>query len=172
MSASGLPEIPLEKGTWDEEAIKRRGFLEGLFGVLAGAGALAVVATSVRFLVGNSLEPAIGKWVEIATLNTLTAEQVVQINYSFTAPDAWRNVTKRGTVFVYSPDGGATYIALDGTCTHLGCIVQWHGEEDHYVCPCHQGIFNHEGLVVSGPPPKPLRQLAVKTENGVLFAEI
>jgi Rieske Fe-S protein len=172
MTVSELPELPQEKGTWDEEALKRRGFLVGLFGVLAGAGTLAVLVSSVRFLVGNSLKPATTKWVEIAALNALPADQVTRIDYSVSAPDAWRNVTKRGTVFVYSNDGGASYIVLDGTCTHLGCIVQWNGDAGQYDCPCHQGVFSRTGQVVSGPPPKPLRLLAVKTENGKLYAEI
>jgi Rieske Fe-S protein len=50
--------------------------------------------------------------------------------------------------------------------------VQWRESEDRYVCPCHAGYFGKEGEVISGPPPKPLRQFAVKIENDILYAQI
>ncbi len=75
-------------------------------------------------------------------------------------------------VYVYSDDGGASYVALDGTCSHLGCMVQWRAEENRFACPCHAASFTRTGEVISGPPPKPLRSLPVKVENGVLFAQI
>jgi Rieske Fe-S protein len=172
MTASNLPSLPADKGEWDETAVSRRGFLEVAFGFLAGIGVLAVVIPGVRFLVGNSLQPAKPQWVELGNADALAADQVTRVNYSTRATDAWRSVNKRGTVYVSSDDGGASYVALDGTCTHLGCIVHWKPDEAHFGCPCHQAAFSREGQVLSGPPPRPLRQLAVKIENGVLFAEI
>lgn len=172
MTESNLPPLPPEKGEWDEKALSRRGFLEVGVGVLAGCGLLLVGVPSARFLAGNSLEPDTAEWVELGNVSDLPPGPVHRVNYSTRATDAWREVTKRGTVYVYSDDGGETYVALDGTCTHLGCIVQWHSDEDRYACPCHAGYFTREGQVVSGPPPRPLRQLAVKVENGVLYAEV
>lgn len=174
MTGTNLPPLPPEKGEWDEKALSRRDFLEAvaLFGTLTGVGALAVSIPSLRFLVGKSLEPPIAKWVELGKVTELPADRVNRVNYSTRATDAWREVTKRGTIYIYSEDGGTTYVALDGTCTHLGCIVQWHEDDQRYICPCHAGYFTREGQVISGPPPKPMRQLAVKIENGVLYAEI
>jgi len=42
-------------------------------------------------------------------------------------------------------------------CTHFGCRVRWVEQHGLYHCPCHDGIFDAEGNVVSGPPPRPLR---------------
>ncbi|MCX6030927.1 MAG: Rieske (2Fe-2S) protein [Chloroflexi bacterium] len=50
-------------------------------------------------------------------------------------------------------------------CTHLGCIVQWQEGKKEFFCPCHQGIFDQFGEVISGPPPVPLEQVAVKVEG-------
>lgn len=172
MALSNLPPLPPEKGEWDEKAINRRGFLEISFGVLAGFGALLVGVPGLRFLAGNSLEPPTMKWVELGKVADLPADRVHRVNYSAKATDAWREVTTRGTVYVYSNDGGNSYMALDGTCTHLGCMVQWHEDEDRYACPCHAGYFSREGQVLDGPPPRPMRQLAVKIENGVVYAEV
>ena len=172
MPLTDLPELPPEKGEWDEKEIGRRGFLEGAFVVLGAIGTAAVVLPGARFLAGHSLQPDEPAWVELGAVDNLAVDDVTRVNYSLTATDAWRNVTKRGTIYVYSNDGGATFAALSGTCTHLGCIVQWKQPDAHFVCPCHQGIFTREGAVISGPPPRPLRSLAVKEENGVLYAEI
>jgi Rieske Fe-S protein len=172
MAAPKLPPLPSDKGVWDEHAMNRRGFLEATFGVLAGIGALLVAIPGVRFLVGNSLEASATKWVELGKLAELPATGVTQVNYSTRITDAWREVTQRGTVYISSADGGATFTALDGTCTHLGCIIQWNEGDGQFVCPCHSGHFTREGEVISGPPPRRLRQLAVKVQDGTLFAEI
>jgi len=42
-------------------------------------------------------------------------------------------------------------------CTHQGCKVLWHPDEELYICPCHEGKFDAEGEVVYGQPRRPLR---------------
>ena len=55
-------------------------------------------------------------------------------------------------------------------CTHLGCLVNYNGEEKRFICPCHAANFNLEGNVISGPAPKPLVRypVLVKGENIVI----
>ena len=59
--------------------------------------------------------------------------------------------------------------ALSAICTHLGCTVQWHPEEKKFICPCHQGIYDFNGNVVSGPPPRPLEKLQVTLRDEQVF---
>ncbi|MCC6739690.1 MAG: Rieske 2Fe-2S domain-containing protein [Planctomycetia bacterium] len=61
-------------------------------------------------------------------------------------------------VLVAAPAGP---LALSLVCTHARCLVKWNEGERRYVCPCHRGTFDAEGRVVSGPPPAPLKRLAV-----------
>ncbi len=60
-------------------------------------------------------------------------------------------------------------IALDRTCTHLACNVQW--SKDRFVCHCHGGSFDRSGNVLNKPPPTPLARLecTVVGENVVLL---
>ena len=51
------------------------------------------------------------------------------------------------------------YVAFDATCTHMGCPVQPDEESGGFFCPCHAGVFDADGNVMSGPPPTPLRRL-------------
>jgi Rieske Fe-S protein len=59
--------------------------------------------------------------------------------------------------------------AFDTRCPHLGCKVHWEPEEDRFFCPCHQGVFNRDGVAVSGPPAdagQSLGQADIEVEAG------
>ncbi len=60
---------------------------------------------------------------------------------------------------------GIGLIALSRVCTHLGCLLEYDKQKKKLVCPCHAGIFNLEGRVVSGPPPKSLTVIPLKVEG-------
>ena len=60
---------------------------------------------------------------------------------------------------------GKGFIALSRVCTHLGCVVEYDEENKRLLCPCHAGIYDLEGKVVSGPPPKPLLKLPLRAEG-------
>ncbi len=57
------------------------------------------------------------------------------------------------------------FLAFSKVCTHLGCLVKYDKDRQLFICPCHAGMFDLEGNVVSGPPPKPLPKFAVKVEG-------
>ena len=66
--------------------------------------------------------------------------------------------------------GVAAYSAI---CTHLACTVRFSEEamagapSAHIHCPCHAGMFDPRrgASVISGPPPRPLPQLAIKAND-------
>jgi len=60
---------------------------------------------------------------------------------------------------------GKGFIALSRVCTHLGCLVQYDKENKRLLCPCHAGVYDLEGKVLSGPPPKPLPVLPLRVEG-------
>lgn len=55
-------------------------------------------------------------------------------------------------------------------CTHLGCPVNWSPSARRFFSPCHGGVFDEQGRVLAGPPPRPLDRYQAKIENGVLYA--
>ena len=63
-------------------------------------------------------------------------------------------------VIVMRDKEGVTAFSL--ICTHLGCTVQWQEGKQQFFCPCHDGYYDRNGDVVSGPPPMPLEQLQAK----------
>jgi cytochrome b6-f complex iron-sulfur subunit len=66
-------------------------------------------------------------------------------------------------IVINRPEKG--FIALSLTCTHLGCVVEFNKDRQILVCPCHAGIYDLEGNVISGPPPKPLTVIPLKIEG-------
>ncbi|WP_279164990.1 ubiquinol-cytochrome c reductase iron-sulfur subunit [Thermus scotoductus] len=90
----------------------------------------------------------------------------------------------KNTVLVvrYNPEELAPEVAQNGVegivaysavCTHLGCIVsQWVADKKAALCPCHGGIYDlaRGARVIAGPPPRPVPQLPLKVEEGVLVA--
>lgn len=59
----------------------------------------------------------------------------------------------------------ASIRAFSLVCTHLGCTVQWQPDKKEFYCPCHDGRFDEFGEVLSGPPPIPLEQIALRMEG-------
>src|SRR3974390_3248051 len=132
--------------------ISRRGFFQLTLGWLAGTFAIAASAAgAVRFLVPNVLfEPS----------------QVFKAG----KPDDYQD----GSVtFLEDERGfllrqGNTFRCLSAVCTHLGCTVDRanHG----YHCPCHGSVFDDQGVVKSGPAPRPLEWflVALSKDNRLL----
>jgi cytochrome b6-f complex iron-sulfur subunit len=54
------------------------------------------------------------------------------------------------------------FTALSAVCTHLGCITEWHPDDNLIECPCHGSKFNREGTKVAGPAPRPLPHVSVQ----------
>ena len=55
--------------------------------------------------------------------------------------------------------------AFSAVCTHLNCTVQYQEARREIWCACHNGTYDLEGRVASGPPPKPLEELAVRVRG-------
>jgi Rieske Fe-S protein len=66
-------------------------------------------------------------------------------------------------------DGVVAYSAI---CTHQGCPVNmWSTEQSAFVCSCHASTYNprNGAEVISGPAPRSLPALPLKSDNGVLI---
>lgn len=62
--------------------------------------------------------------------------------------------------------------AFSAVCTHLGCLVKWEAAKAEFICPCHNGHFDANGINVAGPPPKPLKRFKVyATDKGEIGLE-
>jgi len=83
--------------------------------------------------------------------------------------------TPDGDTFVMARTGAKSFRVLSDVCPHLGCRVHWVAAENHFLCPCHMGVFTAEGKAVSGPPAEAgqnLSQLETHVSDGKVFVMI
>lgn len=80
----------------------------------------------------------------------------------------------RKAVFANKPlwviqDKRGNFKALSAICTHLGCIAEWQEDKQIFFCPCHAAVFDDNGKVVSGPPPRPLPEYSLKVKDNKIY---
>jgi cytochrome b6-f complex iron-sulfur subunit len=63
-------------------------------------------------------------------------------------------------------------IALSAVCTHVRCILHYDRDRHGLVCPCHDGRFDLNGNVLSGPPPRALPNYEVSVRAGEVFVRV
>lgn len=66
---------------------------------------------------------------------------------------------------IRDPANADTLVAVNPTCTHEGCTVDWKSDAKAFVCPCHEAKFGETGAPVQGPAKKPLSAYAAKIEG-------
>jgi cytochrome b6-f complex iron-sulfur subunit len=77
----------------------------------------------------------------------------------------------REPLFVVRTEAGEL-IGLSAVCTHLHCVLDWDRDRNQLACPCHEGAFDLNGNVLTGPPPRPLRRYRVETRLGQLYLHL
>ncbi|MFC1629425.1 ubiquinol-cytochrome c reductase iron-sulfur subunit [Gemmatimonadota bacterium] len=76
---------------------------------------------------------------------------------------------EEAALLIRTPDG--EFRAFLGTCTHLGCNVEYRADMSLIWCACHDGRFDLTGKNIMGPPPRPLQSLTVQVrENEILVS--
>lgn len=70
-----------------------------------------------------------------------------------------------GAVLVVRTTSGSKISAVNPTCTHAGCAVNWAAKSQQFVCPCHGSRFGTDGKVLNGPAAKPLKTYQAKIEG-------
>ena len=68
------------------------------------------------------------------------------------------------------PDGALA--AVDMTCTHRGCDVEWAPATGRIVCPCHGSEFSSTGALLQGPAKQPLAAFPVRVEGDALVVHV
>jgi Rieske Fe-S protein len=129
----------------------------------------AGIAAALGGLLGAfALRPAAAasgtRWIRAGTTGDLKAGVPTPRVLAFSRVDGWYRERARETVFLVW-DGDKSVRALSATCTHLGCQVRWDASTTHFRCPCHGGVFDAQGNVVSGPPRRALDPVEARVDG-------
>jgi len=152
----------------------RRGLLEASI-LVSGAGfALALGLPGAAYVLTPLLREDERTWVDLGDLGALRgAAAPLAVRFRYEALRGYTRGSKPGILYVV-PDASAPegLRVLSPICSHKGCNVAWSPEEELFACPCHKGRFDRAGAPVSGPPKAPLARVAVRVEDGHLWAEL
>src|SRR5260221_154998 len=163
--------------------VSRRALLAG--GAAAVAASLAVgagidhvleqatVPSSSPSSWNGSLVPGniASTWHPVATLAQLAGENPVFFFVNSIAGFVIHNDDQKAS------SSNDSYVAMSAACTDQGCILQWQGSENNYLCPCHGALFTEYGKVDKNTPQgysklPPLPRLDVKVEGGQVLVRV
>lgn len=149
----------------------RRRFLSRVIAVIIGAisGAVGVVLGGAVGAPGMARRE--DAWLPAASLDDLRELEPQAVTVRMVRQDGYREVVDRKIVFLVRQAQGEV-TALDSTCTHLGCRVEWDASTQELKCPCHGGVYERSGAVKSGPPPSPLPVIACRVADGRVMVRI
>jgi len=153
--------------------VTRRGFLSGAIAGITGTVATLLGIPAARFLSGRATASTDEDgWVRMAAVDSIVPGRPTLVTATVEQQQGWVAAATQVAAFLKTEDG-EHFEALSNVCTHLGCRVAL---EDGLVdgspgffCPCHDGLFDLDGAVVSGPVPAPLARLEVKVDRGDVF---
>lgn len=153
-----------------QEYPPRRSFLEKLTACIGSIIGFAAGIPLIGFAIAPAFKKGESKWVDLGLVARLKNSQFKKVDYTFTAKDGWVKATKKRSVYV-TDVGNGEWNVFSRTCSHLGCLVRWNEQRGEFLCPCHGAVFDKNGTVLAGPPPRPLQKLDVKVEAGVLYVK-
>ena len=164
--------------------LSRRRFLLGAV-TLSGAAALELTGCT-----GPAATPSPPRWVRV-NVTALTMNQPAWADLPFAQGPATADPSSEaarpapsasppgasapppagfgGAWLVLAPDG--TITAYDPRCTHQSCLYDWDKPRGRFLCRGHSAEFGMDGVVLSGPAPRPLNRMKVR-ESGPGVVEV
>lgn len=158
-----------ENGTVRRECMNRRAFLEM---VAKGGGAVIALVIAVPLAI-TALSPVIRRrreevWVPVGMLEEFPMDTV----HKAVVEIPWNHgpLREKGVFVWRRPE--REMVVMSRSCTDLSCPVTWDPGSGWFFCPCHGGIFDHDGVNVAGPPPRPLDRFAVRWRDNILEIDL
>lgn len=154
------------------ESPTRRAFFTTLLVSAGAAIAAAIGGVVVPFILAPLRRRGIVETADLGPLNALaetvsTTHAPREVVLTRRVLDGYmRRQARERFAVVPAPGAPGGIAVLSTTCTHLGCGVSWSADRKAFLCPCHGGVYDIEGRVVSGPPPRPLTKVPFTVEGG------
>jgi menaquinol-cytochrome c reductase iron-sulfur subunit len=161
-------------GAFEGETVTRRRFMNV---VTQGAGAVAALSftlPALGFAVGPLFSREPFNWQTVGTPSDFTeltyATKVITIVQGIgNAGNTIAYMRKRDPAIDTEPEDQYNhYVALSSRCMHLGCPVRYVAAAERFICPCHGGVYDFRGMVVGGPPVRPLDRFYTRVHDGLV----
>ena len=132
----------------EKKSVNRREFLNLAW--LASLGFLTINLGGVTYLFSmpRFKEGEFGGVFTVGRVSDLPTAGSPPVNYP--KVKLWLSNTDQGVVGLYK------------VCTHLGCLYNWNGQENRFICPCHGSQFEANGDYIAGPAPRSLDRFVIQ----------
>lgn len=172
-----MPSVGLKAKTDDMEEngstpgeVTRRTFLAYLSGALSAFIGIVAGVPILGYLAAPLATRPEALRVNLGKVEAFKEGEPRLMTFTVTRRDGWVEVREARTCWVV-PEPGGKFLVFNGRCTHLGCGYSWRTSGEHrdkFFCPCHDGLYDRQGSVIGGPPPRPLDRLEATVEGDEL----
>ena len=161
-------------GAFEGETVTRRRFMTGSAHTAGAVAASAFLLPALGFALGPLFEKEPVRWEDVGGVADFNADTYVPRIFTETpgigeAGKTTAYIRKHNPRFdgpVQKPEQYGQFIAISTRCMHLGCPVSYKPAAKRFICPCHGGVYDFEGLVDGGPPVRPLDRFYTRVTNG------
>jgi len=161
-------------GAFEGETVNRRRFMTLSAHGAGGVAAAAFTLPALGFAVGSAVfeRPPV-RWEAVGAAGDFPDDTYIPKVITLTT-----GIGEAGKTTVYMrarsdadakpdpPGYDEQFIAVSTRCMHLGCPVRYVGASQRFICPCHGGVYDFQGKVVGGPPPRPLDRFYTRVRSG------
>lgn len=152
-----------------ENQLSRRNFMSAIIWSIGGLIGAGMGLPAIWYIVGPAMKKADAQdWIPLGSAAKVEIGVPTLFKTTVQRQTGWILNEEEISTYILT-ENGHDYIALSNICTHLGCRVRWISDSEKFFCPCHNAVFDKQGNVVSGPPPRPLDRYQVKVEGSQLF---
>jgi menaquinol-cytochrome c reductase iron-sulfur subunit len=153
----------------NNQNLSRRDFIKAITACIGGLVGITIGLPSVAYLLSPALrEAGDDSIIDLGPLEDFSIGTPIRFEFTQTKVNGWERTAVNYGLYVVRRNESEARVFSD-ICTHLGCRVTWHPDQEHYISPCHDGHFDILGEVISGPPPRPLDEFTTEMENGNLL---
>ncbi len=145
------------------EIMKRRNFSSWLgIGWLASLFPMAIAACSRQTATSSAVpNTRTDGFTSIGTIDALDRAGFLQAK-----------IAGKSVIVIPNPTHKNAMIAIDLTCTHAGCLVDWQAKGKTFDCPCHDSQFASDGKILQGPAQKALQAYPAKLEGKTILVKV
>lgn len=152
--------------------MNRRDFIKATTVFVGGLIGITIGLPTIAYLLSPSLRKSDDDSIlDLGSLENYPIGIPTRFEFTRTKVNGWERTATNYGLYVVRRNNIEVRVFSD-ICTHLGCRVTWHSDQQHYISPCHDGHFDVLGNVISGPPPRPLDEYVTRIENGNLMVTL
>jgi menaquinol-cytochrome c reductase iron-sulfur subunit len=159
-------------GAFEGETVSRRRFMTRTVHAAGAVAAAGCTLPVLGFAAGPVFDRQADTWQDVGPL-----DDFVQTTYKPIVFTLEPGIGLAGESLAYvrrhdrALDGPVIdrydhMVAISDRCAHVGCPVRFVAAAESFVCPCHGGVYDFQGVRTGGPPPRPLDRFYTLIRDG------